>query len=114
MGKFLAVVAGAAAGFVAGVLLAPKSGKETRQDIKDKATEYKGKANAGVAEVKKGAEHVKDELVDSAEVMKDIATDAAGGVKRTATRVKDEAVARGRAIGEEVKHTAADTRKATS
>ena len=29
----------AAAGYVAGLLTAPKSGKETRQDIKDKATE---------------------------------------------------------------------------
>lgn len=29
----------AAAGYVAGILTAPKSGKETRQDIKDKAVE---------------------------------------------------------------------------
>lgn len=29
----------AAAGYVAGILTAPKSGKETRQDIKDKASE---------------------------------------------------------------------------
>ncbi len=29
----------AAAGYIAGILTAPKSGKETRQDIKDKATE---------------------------------------------------------------------------
>lgn len=114
MGKVLALIAGAAAGFAAGILLAPKSGAETRQDLKNKATEYKGKAEAGMAEVRKGAGHVKDELADSAGVMKDIATDAAGGVKRTAARVKDEAVARGRAIGGEVKQTATDTRKAAS
>ena len=37
MSKFVKVVAAAAAGFVAGILLAPKSGKETRADIKAKA-----------------------------------------------------------------------------
>jgi len=38
--KFGLVAAGAAvAGYVAGILTAPKSGKETRKDIKDKAGE---------------------------------------------------------------------------
>lgn len=35
----LGTVLAAAAGYVAGILTAPKSGKETRQDIKDKAVE---------------------------------------------------------------------------
>lgn len=35
-----ALVAGAA-GYIAGILTAPKSGKETREDIADKATEIK-------------------------------------------------------------------------
>ncbi len=39
-GKFiLGTALAAAAGYVAGILTAPKSGKETRQDIKDKAVE---------------------------------------------------------------------------
>lgn len=39
-----AVVLGAAAGYIAGVLTAPKSGKETRQDIKNTADKYKSEA----------------------------------------------------------------------
>ena len=106
----LALVAGGA--FLAGVLLAPKSGKETRRDLMNKANEYKGKASAGMEEVKKGATVVKDELVDSAHSMKEIADDAAGGFKRTANRVKEEATARGRAISEEVKQTTRDAKTA--
>lgn len=45
-GKKLAIGAlvGAAAGFVAGILTAPKSGKETRQDIKSTANKAKLRA----------------------------------------------------------------------
>ncbi len=42
---------GAAAGLVAGMLTAPKSGKETRADIKDKAAELKRKAEVRTDEV---------------------------------------------------------------
>ena len=46
-GKFAlgALIAGAA-GYVAGILTAPKSGKETREDIADKAGEFKSEAEA--------------------------------------------------------------------
>lgn len=40
----IGVLVGAIAGVVTGLLTAPKSGKETRQDIKDKAKEVKGAA----------------------------------------------------------------------
>lgn len=40
----LGAIMGAAAGIVAGLLTAPKSGKMTRQDIKTKAVELKNKA----------------------------------------------------------------------
>ena len=43
-GVVAAVILGAAAGYVAGVLTAPKSGKETRQDIKNAADKYKSEA----------------------------------------------------------------------
>jgi len=58
MGKLGLVVLAAAGGLVAGLLLAPKSGKEMRQDLKDKAWEYKGKAQDGMEEVKKGTKVV--------------------------------------------------------
>lgn len=54
-----AVVAGAA-GFVAGMLLAPKSGKETRQDIVDGVKETETK-------IAKSAEQVKEVAVDNYE-----------------------------------------------
>ena len=44
----LGAVIGAAAGVIAGILTAPKSGKETRDDIKSKAEELKHKATNAV------------------------------------------------------------------
>lgn len=55
MGKLEAIILAAVGGLVAGLLLAPKSGKETRRDLLNKAHEYKGKAEEGMQEVKKGA-----------------------------------------------------------
>ena len=40
----LGILLGAVAGVVAGLLTAPKSGKETREDLKNKALEVKGAA----------------------------------------------------------------------
>lgn len=47
---------GAAAGFVTGILTAPKAGKETRADLKAKAVEVKGKAEKTVKDTKKTVE----------------------------------------------------------
>ena len=44
---------GVVAGAIAGVLLAPKSGKETREDIQKLATDLKGKAEDLYADAKK-------------------------------------------------------------
>lgn len=52
----IGALVGAVAGFVTGVLMAPKSGKETRDDIKNKAMEAKGAATQEAAKVKKAAE----------------------------------------------------------
>jgi len=52
----------AAAGYVAGILTAPKSGKETRGDIKKAA-------NKGVGEVEKDLKKARDELEQT---MKDV------------------------------------------
>lgn len=43
-GGLFALLLGAASGFAAGLLLAPKSGKETREDIKEYAGEFGEKA----------------------------------------------------------------------
>lgn len=114
MGKGFLVLLAAIGGVVAGILMAPKSGEETRRDIKNKAKEYHNKSKAGMKEVKKGAAMVGGELAESAEAMKGIAKDAADGVKRTAGRVKEEATSRAKVIQGEVNQTAAETRRAAS
>lgn len=114
MAKVLTVAALTVGAFVAGLLLAPKSGKETRQDIKDKVDEYRSKADAGMAEVKKGASHVKDEIVEGAENLKGAADDAAKNAQHIAGRVKKEVSTRGRNLQQEVEKTVADTRRATN
>ncbi len=61
-GKFaLGAIIGAAAGLVAGFLTAPKSGKETRADLKAKAEEIKSDAEKKAKDLKKqGDKVVKD------------------------------------------------------
>lgn len=46
LGKALAFIGGAIAGAVAGVLFAPKSGKETREDIAKAFEQYRDKIKA--------------------------------------------------------------------
>lgn len=68
-GKFVAgALIGAAAGALAGVLLAPKSGKETRKDIANKAKEYTAK---GKEMAKKSEDAVKGAIKDTAEKVAD-------------------------------------------
>ncbi len=50
---FVSFIAGATAGVVAGLLLAPKSGKETRQKIAKKASEIKDVLEARLKSFKK-------------------------------------------------------------
>lgn len=71
-GKFaLGALIGAAIGAAAGILTAPKSGKETRADIKAKATE-----------AKKDVEKKGDEIVDKAKDLKVRTENAIEGAKK--------------------------------
>ena len=63
----LGAIVGAAAGFVAGVLTAPKSGKETRADLKIKANEKKDEAIAKGKEVRGKAGSAAEDVVTKAE-----------------------------------------------
>ncbi len=68
-------VVGAAAGFVLGVLLAPASGKETRQKIKDEVEKTGDKAKEGFEKIAKEAEKgirvVKEKTQEGIDVIKD-------------------------------------------
>jgi gas vesicle protein len=106
MKKLLGVVAAAAAGYVAGVLFAPKSGEETRKDLKAKKDELELKATAkkeqakevldeSTQRVKKGAADISDEAADFS---KTLGTQA----KRSLGRAADTATKTGKDVGESV------------
>ncbi len=67
---FLATSLGTIAGAAAGVLLAPKSGKETREDIADKVTELKDQLEDLSEKSKQVAEDLKESVQEHAEELK--------------------------------------------
>jgi gas vesicle protein len=99
-GVVLGLVVGIAAGYVAGILTAPKSGKETRQDIKDasgraiqaaqdqphalqaQVSELAEQAAARAKSLSSRGKQELDELVESAKV-------AQGKAKAMLTAAKD-------------------------
>jgi gas vesicle protein len=67
-GIMAALLVGAAAGFLAGVLLAPKSGEETRKELVEKGEEFIGKSRGGLETAKTKFAQAKDagkEILDS-------------------------------------------------
>lgn len=82
-GKFaIGALLGAAAGFITGILTAPKSGKETRVEIEAKTNEIK-------ADVTKEAKIIAADAVDVAEDVKEKAKDVVCDVKLEATDLKN-------------------------
>ena len=98
MKKVLTVLGAAAAGFAAGILTAPKSGKETRADIKKKAGELKTAtvktAKKAQAAAKDGAEAVKV----GAQKVGDVVAGTARTVKAEAEKVGDVVAGTARAV----------------
>ena len=88
-GKFaIGALIGAAAGVVAGLLTAPKSGKETRADIKRKADELKGDATDTAQKAKTKATEVAGDVREKAESYRDRAERA---MKSAQKEFKEEA-----------------------
>jgi gas vesicle protein len=58
----LGILIGAVAGVVTGLLTAPKSGKETRADIKNKAKDVRGSAERKLKDAYKDVSKVSDDL----------------------------------------------------
>ena|ERR1035437_4488434 len=82
-GKFAAgTIFGAIIGLAAGILTAPKSGKETRADLKLKAEDMKIKATDAM-------DDVKDKATKTADDIKNKATDVAVDVKDSALDLKE-------------------------
>lgn len=81
MKKLLAVVGAVAAGFAAGILTAPKSGKETREDLMRKADEYKGEAEKRADQAKVATKESVDSIKSGAKKVSEAAVETARDVK---------------------------------
>ena len=95
MGKLANMVMIAAGSFVAGILLAPKSGKDTRRDLMNRANNYKSKASDSLDQVKKGADSVKNEVAEGAE------------------SIKNEVAKRAKSVKEDIAETSKDVQRST-
>src|SRR6266496_3352867 len=91
MSRATKIIAAAAIGFVAGILLAPKSGKETREDLKNKALGAKDYADDKARKVKTAAMEAGDTLRESAQDVADEAFGMMKSTRRSADVVSDEA-----------------------
>ena len=56
------VATGAVVGTIAGVLIAPKSGKETIEDVKEKSNQVKNKINENIEDTKFKVKESKDKI----------------------------------------------------
>jgi gas vesicle protein len=93
-GKFAAgTIFGAIVGLAAGILTAPKSGKETRADLKLKAEDMKNKATDVMDDVKdtatKRADDIKNKATDVVEDVKDNALDLKERAEKAAAGAKE-------------------------
>ena len=118
MSRLLKVLFATAAGFVAGVLVAPKSGKETRADLKRKADEAKGEVAVRAEQAKAAAEAAAGSVKHSAKKAGVEAEGFAKSAKQSATvmrdeaeRLSEEAKVRAARVGTEAKKTLGDLRK---
>ncbi len=106
MSKALNTVLAAAAGFAAGILLAPKSGKETREEIRARALDTKGqledKADEAMDVMKEGAARAEAEARDMAKSVKK----SAGAVAAEANYLGHEAKERMGRVAEGTKQDA--------
>ena len=67
-GKFIAgFVVGGVVGALAGILLAPRSGEETREMIKDSSQKAYDKAQCAVKEIQQKAENISNEMTKKGE-----------------------------------------------
>lgn len=85
----LGVLIGAAAGVITGLLTAPKSGKETRQDIKDKATEWRGAAERKLKDAHKELGKLSGEAKAKAKGLQGKAKDEMESYAKKADELKD-------------------------
>lgn len=94
MSRMINVLTAAIGGFIAGILLAPKSGKETREDLMNKAREAKDVATEQVDRVKDGVKEGYESMRSNAQDAAKEAKEFGQSVKQSASDLKAEAEAR--------------------
>lgn len=109
------ILAAAAVGFAAGLLLAPKSGEETRKDIKrksleakdyatDQATRVKGAVTSGYNTVRDGAMEIGEEVAGFMGHAENAGDELARDAKTRGKRVAAKAEATSRKAQTDVKN----------
>jgi len=91
MTKSTKIALAAVAGIVAGMLLAPKSGEETRRGLKQKVLRARGYANAKKAQAREAVDEVGDTFRESAARTAREMIDMADSVRGSASKVLLEA-----------------------
>lgn len=95
MGKFKRFAIGtfvvAAAGYVTGLLTAPKSGKETREDIKNTAASSVSEAEKQLKKLHSELDDLMDDLKDRRDSLSDKAQDELDDVVDKSNKVKEKA-----------------------
>jgi gas vesicle protein len=120
--RFAKVVIATAAGFAAGILLAPKSGAATRKELKYQAKRSKDYFTGKTDEAKEVAERTQDALRQSIGDASDEAVELAKSARVSAVKVgrqakseadklSKEAKTRATRVATNAKRTAANTRK---
>lgn len=89
-----AVIIGAAAGYVAGILTAPKSGKETRADIKNATDKYVADAQVKLQSLREDLSNLIDDATERAKLYSDKGKKEVAGLvdKAKSAQVKAKAV----------------------
>jgi len=111
MSKLLKLIVAAAGGFVAGILLAPKSGKETREDLKLKADEAKIKAKKKADDLKVAADEGTETFRRGADVASREVVEFGRSAKATAEKIAAEAAELGGEARTRAARVASDAKK---
>lgn len=86
----IGIIIGAIAGVLAGFLTAPKSGKETREDIKKKASEVKGSAERRLKDAYKELGSLSDDAKKKAKQLGGKAKDEMDDLAKKADDLKEK------------------------
>ncbi len=85
----LGIVIGSVVGVIAGLLTAPKSGKETREDIKKRAQEVKGSLERKLKDAHKELGTLSEELKEKAKTVQGKAKEELNELAKKADELKE-------------------------